>query len=77
MYSVIRTIRDLLRAAIKVPAIFDAEASWDRITKQTIARFSRGNISAQKGRILTIEAQKAERERAYARAKKWRGARTQ
>jgi hypothetical protein len=39
---------------------------WVKLVKRVVARFARGNISAQHGRILTAE----EREREHAQALK-------
>lgn len=50
----------------------DLAAVWTRTVKQVIARFARGNINAQQGRILLPDEQKAEREATMPIARSWR-----
>lgn len=45
---------------------------WNDLVKRVIARFARGNIAAQEGRILLPEEQNVERDRAHAIARAWR-----
>jgi hypothetical protein len=44
---------------------------WNDLVKRVVARFARGNIAAQEGRILLPEEQAAERDRAHAIARAW------
>jgi hypothetical protein len=46
--------------------------SWSDLVKRVIARFARGNIAAQEGRVLLPEEQDEERDRAHAIARAWR-----
>lgn len=46
--------------------------AWNDVVKHTIARFVRGNIAAQRNRILLRDEQKARHERARAAAQAWR-----
>ena len=43
---------------------YDVSAEWLRLVKRTVARFARGNISAQSGRVQTPEEQALEHKRA-------------
>lgn len=45
--------------------------SWTEMVKRSIARFSRGNIATQNGRILFPEEQALEHERALRIAREW------
>jgi hypothetical protein len=51
---------------------YDIGVAWTRTLKQVIARFARGNISAQQGNILLPEEQEAERKIAKPIAHAWR-----
>jgi len=44
---------------------------WNELVKQTVARFARGNIAAQEGRILFPEEVDRERERLGPTMRKW------
>jgi hypothetical protein len=46
--------------------------TWTRTVKRVIARYARGNISAQEGRILLPEEQETERRAAAPIARTWR-----
>jgi pullulanase/glycogen debranching enzyme len=45
---------------------------WDILVKRTVARFARGNIAAQQGRILFPEEQARQRERVRDVTRKWK-----
>jgi hypothetical protein len=45
---------------------------WNTLVKQTVARFARGNIAAQKGRIQFPEEQERERVRLAPTMRKWK-----
>ena len=47
-------------------------AEWRRSVKRVIARYARGNISAQEGRILLPDEQEAERKATAPIARQWR-----
>lgn len=49
---------------------FDVTATWIRLVCNVIARFARGNISAQHGRILFPAQQDEQRKRAVKVAQK-------
>jgi hypothetical protein len=46
--------------------------TWNDLIKKVVARFARGNIAAQEGRILLPEEQAEDRDRARAIARGWR-----
>jgi hypothetical protein len=48
------------------------DTSWNGLIKRTVARFSRGSISAQRARILLPEEQEREHKRAVAIARQWK-----
>ena len=50
----------------------DGRVQWNRLVKTVIARFARGNISAQEERILLPDEQEAERAATKPIAKKWK-----
>jgi hypothetical protein len=50
----------------------NSDSRWLTQIKATIARFSRGNIAAQHGRILTQDEQKREHAESRKIARKWR-----
>ena len=56
----------------KVPPRYDVASEWVRLMKRTIARFARGNISAQNGRILFPDEQASEHNRALKFSRKMR-----
>ena len=45
---------------------------WDALVKRTVARFARGNIAAQHGRILFPEEQERERVRVTKFVRAWK-----
>jgi hypothetical protein len=45
---------------------------WDDAAKRTVARFARGNIAAQNGRILFPDEQRETHERAQKISRDWR-----
>ena len=49
-----------------------ADSRWLAIVKATVARFSRGNIAAQNGRVLTPDEQTREHTKMKKIAAKWR-----
>lgn len=49
----------------------DRSSDWSCLVKQTVARFARGNISAQNARILMPEEQEREHEAAKKITQKW------
>ena len=54
------------------PTRYSAENRWLSLVKQTIARFTRGNIAAQRERILLPDEQKRRHEEARKIAENWR-----
>ncbi len=59
-----------LRTFFTRPPRFDRE--WMRVIKRTVARYARGNIAAQNGRILMPKEQEQEREQALKIYEKWK-----
>ena len=55
--------------------IATVEAAWNGVVKRVIARFARGNISAQQERILLPEEQDAERRISRPIAREWKARR--
>jgi hypothetical protein len=72
MTGTVSNMRARLRSIVTLPPRFDAAAEWLALVKRTIARFARGNIAAQNGRVLTPEEQAREHDRARAISDKWR-----
>lgn len=48
------------------------QSAWNRAIKQVIARFARGNTSAQEQRILLPDEQTAERRASAPIARRWK-----
>jgi hypothetical protein len=65
-------MRKFMRNLLNAPPRVDVHEEWDRVVRKTVARFARGNISAQKGRILTEEGKAREHERAAKIARNWK-----
>jgi len=59
-------------AVLSLRPPLDAENEWRTLAKRTVARFARGNIAAQHGRILMPEDQEREHKRAQRVVRKWR-----
>jgi hypothetical protein len=51
---------------------YNVAEAWVHTVKQVIARFARGNISAQEARILLPEEQAAERKNTAPIARRWK-----
>jgi hypothetical protein len=62
----------MVRKGYAVNHASNSDSRWLTLIKTTIARFSRGNIAAQRGRILTPDEQKREHAQARKIARKWR-----
>jgi hypothetical protein len=52
--------------------VAQVHSAWNRAVKQVIARFARGNISAQEQRVLLPDEQDAERRASVPIARKWK-----
>lgn len=63
------TLESLARGLVRGLA---PETPWTLTIKRTIARFARGNISAQNGRILLPEEQEEEGKKMRAISVKWK-----
>ena len=61
----------MLNKAKAVNRAFNSNARWLMTLKATIARFSRGNIPAQRGCVLTPNEQKNEHAETEEIAQKW------
>ncbi len=72
MSTVMNNMRAMLRSLFSRPPAFDAPAEWARMVKRTVARYARGNISAQNERILMPDEQEHERKLARPIANRWR-----
>jgi hypothetical protein len=63
-------IRAQFLELISLPKPFRA-ADWNNVAKRTVARFARGNIAAQQGRILFPDEQAEEHKRARRISLRW------
>jgi len=61
-----------LRSIIAGRSRFNVATAWNSVIKRTIARFVRGNVAAQKMRVLLPSEQKKKHEKAKQIAEKWR-----
>jgi hypothetical protein len=55
-----------------IPNRYDAASEWSRLIKRIVARFARGNISAQNARLQTADERAAEHVRAKSVAARMR-----
>lgn len=69
---VVAGLRSAVAQLKRADSLFDANAEWRNATKRTIARYSRGNIAAQDGRILTRQEWQDMHDRAVKIAQVWR-----